>query len=158
MQNHDYFNAITKQLAEGGLAAMLHDLLREDIREFNPRKFPATGALADQKLRSLDGVQKWWFQKLQDGHVLPKQEGWVTEIPRKVLLANCNSSMPRSCSAQSLQKQLAEMMPKGYPKEGPRRSGDEGRERTWIIPDLTRCRAHFAKMFRLAEPWPDETL
>ena len=50
-----YFAALNAQMANGGLAAMLHDLLTMDIGDFHPRRsVPDTPELAEQKMHSLD--------------------------------------------------------------------------------------------------------
>jgi len=56
-----YFNALYKQMEEGGLAAMIYALLNErNISSFDPRDVPKTEALADQHRRSLDTLDRWW--------------------------------------------------------------------------------------------------
>jgi hypothetical protein len=49
-QDHGYFDRITEQLNNGGLGAMLHDLLAMDLEGWHPRQdIPQTEALARQK-------------------------------------------------------------------------------------------------------------
>lgn len=72
-----YFGAIKKELTNGGLAAMLHDLLEYDLREFNVRDIPQTSALLDQKVLSLTGVDKWLYDCLQSGQV---PDGWDSHV------------------------------------------------------------------------------
>jgi hypothetical protein len=55
-QDHAYFDAIEKELDNGGRAALLHFLLSRDLTAFNIRDVPQTRALADQKARSRRGV------------------------------------------------------------------------------------------------------
>src|SRR5687768_12831600 len=59
MQDKPYFAAIEQQLDNGGLHAMLHDLLHRDLSGFEIRDVPRTDALLEQKIRSLDPVMKW---------------------------------------------------------------------------------------------------
>ncbi len=52
-QNHAYFAALEKEmLEEGGLEAMLHDLLAFDLSNVNLRIVPSTLALSEQKYHS----------------------------------------------------------------------------------------------------------
>jgi hypothetical protein len=55
-QHLAYFEAINKQLDNGGRAALLDFLLNRDLTNFNIRAVPQTQALADQKARSRRGV------------------------------------------------------------------------------------------------------
>ncbi len=54
-----YFDALYSELENGGLAAMLHDLLAMDLGGWHPRQdVPQTRALLDQKMQSLRGIDK----------------------------------------------------------------------------------------------------
>ena len=64
--DYQYFEALDAELKNGGLAAMLHELLHRDISAFNVRSVPQTTGLVDQKVRSLRGVDAWWHEILQD--------------------------------------------------------------------------------------------
>jgi hypothetical protein len=65
--NLEYFAAIDHQMQNGGLAAMLDDLLRRDISKFQFRDAPKTEALGVQKLLSLQSVERWWVSVLSRG-------------------------------------------------------------------------------------------
>lgn len=69
-RDESYFKALRRELDNGGLAAMLHDLLRIDLKDWHPRRIPQTEALQQQKLRSLDPRYEWFEDLLQNG-VLP---------------------------------------------------------------------------------------
>jgi hypothetical protein len=69
-RNDAYFAAIRAELAEGGYEAMLYDLLHHDLTGFNVRDFPKTGALVEQRLRSLTGPEAWWYDVLARGRLL----------------------------------------------------------------------------------------
>ena len=65
-----FFEALNAQMASGGLAAMLHDLLALDIAGWHPsRGIPQTQALAEQKALSLDPASKWWMGLLDRGEL-----------------------------------------------------------------------------------------
>jgi hypothetical protein len=66
--NRAFFDALYKQLDDGGLAAILWDLKARDLSKFHPRsRVPMTAALADQKIRSLDYFDQWWYECLCRG-------------------------------------------------------------------------------------------
>jgi hypothetical protein len=70
-----YFTALHHEIEHGGLAAMLFDLLRRDLGQFDPRRVPATAELAEQKLHSLDTLHRWWMAALDRGFVWRSRYG-----------------------------------------------------------------------------------
>ena len=70
-QDHEYFKAIVNQMENGGVEAMLHDLLEMDISQVNLRKFKQTAGLFEQKLYGMDTVQKFWLERLKEGTLIP---------------------------------------------------------------------------------------
>jgi hypothetical protein len=97
-----YFAAIDRQMNEGGLAAMLHDLLARDISGFEVRHVPQTEALATQKLLSLDTLDRWWLAVLERGFVWRSRHGvsefgrwydfYATELLHRAYLQWCNDN------------------------------------------------------------------
>jgi hypothetical protein len=65
----EYFSRLVDEMEHGGLQAMLFDLLRRDLSDFDPRTIPMTTALAEQKLHSLDTLNRWWMTVLARGFV-----------------------------------------------------------------------------------------
>lgn len=85
-QDNEYFRAIAEQMDNGGSEALLHHLMTLDLDGFEVRNVPKTKALAEQKLLSLDPDQEWWYQKLYDGNLLRKVDGWPTEVVKEKLV------------------------------------------------------------------------
>jgi len=71
-KNHLYFKQIFDQMNNGGREAMLYDLLKLDISDVNLRDAPKTEALFEQKISSMNTVQKFWYSRLYEG----KEELW----------------------------------------------------------------------------------
>ena len=65
--DHAYFNALTKEIENGGSAALLYYLLNHNISKFNPRVMPNTTGLTSQKFQSMCGVGIWLQDALQNG-------------------------------------------------------------------------------------------
>lgn len=63
-----FWNALNKQMENGGYAAMLHDLLARDIRKFQVHDVPKTKALAEQKIESMDYAEQWVYSLLASGN------------------------------------------------------------------------------------------
>lgn len=72
----EFFRRLNRQMyREGGIEAMLFDLLARDIDGWAPRDdVPSTKALVDQKVMTMDDVERWWYNKLLDG-ILPNARG-----------------------------------------------------------------------------------
>jgi hypothetical protein len=93
LQNNDgsqerkqYFGAIQRELADGGAAAMLYDLLQMPLGDWHPREVPVTPALMRQKKESLRGHHQWFEPLLQSG-TLPTYCGRPDRILTEDLLA-----------------------------------------------------------------------
>lgn len=69
-----YFDSIYAERDTGGAEALLHLLMERDITGFNPRQAPETRGLMRQKIHSLGGVDRWYFDLLQRGE-LPVDDG-----------------------------------------------------------------------------------
>jgi hypothetical protein len=65
-----YFDALWHEAEHGGIEAMLYDLLRVDLRGWNPRDVPATAALIEQQRLSSDDIAKWIEDAVTQGHRL----------------------------------------------------------------------------------------
>jgi Family of unknown function (DUF5906)/RepB DNA-primase from phage plasmid len=70
-----YFAAIERQMQNGGLAAMLYDLLHCDISKFEVRSVPQTEALKIQKTLSLPSLEQWWLDVLSRGFLWKSRHG-----------------------------------------------------------------------------------
>ncbi|MEA5669036.1 bifunctional DNA primase/polymerase [Stenotrophomonas sp. MH1] len=76
--NTAFFRALNRQLDEGGLAAMLHDMLTRDLGDRHPRdSVPQTQALIEQKAMSQSPEESWWNGLLDSGR-LP---GLMIDLP-----------------------------------------------------------------------------
>jgi hypothetical protein len=64
-----YFDALGFEIENGGVAAMLHDLLAMDLSRFNVRRVPRTAAKAQQQALSLPSIEAWLYHVLQDGAI-----------------------------------------------------------------------------------------
>lgn len=97
-----YFAAVVRQMDNGGLAAMIHEMLHRDISGFEVRDVPNTQALVDQKLHSLDTLDRWWLAVLERGFVWRSrfgcpvfqewQEFYTTELLHRSYLQWCKEN------------------------------------------------------------------
>jgi hypothetical protein len=67
-QNKSYFGPLFAEVENGGVGAMLYDLLKMDLEGWHPREeIPQTAALVEQKMLSLEGPEQWWVNMLGNG-------------------------------------------------------------------------------------------
>jgi hypothetical protein len=71
----NYFAKIIAQMDNGGLAAMIFDMLHRDISSFEVRDVPDTPEMAEQKKHSLDSLDRWWLAILERGFVWRSRHG-----------------------------------------------------------------------------------
>lgn len=167
-QDHVYFTALQAEINDGGLSAMLHDLLVMDLSTFNVRKAPYTQALVQQKILSMSPVQRWWFDKLQlGGFTLPPLAGAPLHEWGLVPTESVHFDYVRSCretgsnyraSSVQLGMALPALLPGGkLPKVKRNQEHGDGRCNYYDFPDLEECRRHFERLFGLGrEIWPEE--
>jgi hypothetical protein len=168
--DYQYFETLELELKNGGLAAMLHDLLHRDISGFNVRSAPETTGLVDQKVRSLRAVEAWWHEILQEGNIpgvvgddspFPvSREHWIgpVKVNRDTLYKNYldfskERKEYRAEDKSRLGKSLRRYVPR-LAEERPRQSDTGRRDRLYLFPPLAECRAGFEKVIGLVE-WDD---
>ena len=82
-ENQQYFGAIDKQLKNGGYQALLFDLLEYDTSKVDVTKIINTAAGFDQKVASMNPVQKFWLETLRNGLLKTDENEWSEIIPRE---------------------------------------------------------------------------
>jgi len=172
-KNFPYFAALEAELRHGGAAAMLYDLQRRDLTNFNVRDVPSTLALLDQKAQSFRGPEAWWYETLVDGvppvEVLdpdvslldrdwtPPTQDWEQPIRvgRDGLYADYLDFSKRTREYRPTPKsQFGKALRKFVPalaEERPRQGA--GRSRLYVIPPLAECRASFEKLIGGSLAW-----
>lgn len=86
--DHAYFEAIKKQMDEGGYEALLHVLMNLDLSKFNVRAFPKTEELLKQKGMSAPFEEQWLMERLHDGRWDREQGEWRREVAQANLYAD----------------------------------------------------------------------
>jgi len=175
-----YFDAIREQMENGGLAALIYDMLHRDISKFDVRDVPDSAALTDQKRHSLDTLDRWLMTVLERGFVwrsrfgLPVLADWqvfvATELLHQSYLQWCDESrVSRPMTREQLGRRLAELYQPGRPR-GEAIIGEVGsalfgtndpdklvmrqnRPHGYLLGALEEARARFADQRGVAGAW-----
>jgi hypothetical protein len=172
-KDFQYFDVLDAEQRYGGAAAMLHDLQRRDLTNFNVRNVPSTLALLDQKAQSFRGPEGWWYEVLIEGVApaegldanapfpdqdwTPSGRDWTQPIrvSRDALYADYIEFSKRNREYRPTPKsQFGKMLRKFMPalaEERPRQG--TGRNRLYILPPLAECRSSFEKLIGGSIPW-----
>jgi hypothetical protein len=97
--NTAYFRPLHNQIAEGGAAAMFHDLRRMDLGDWHPREIPEA-VLNNPELRKQQGhtlppMEQWFLMLLQDGRLPFPIVGRPNTTFTSHLIADAKERVPR---------------------------------------------------------------
>jgi hypothetical protein len=152
--DRNYFGMIERELfREGGLAAMLKDLLELKI-QLDLREIPKTKALFEQKQLSASPQQRWWYEELREGTMWrePDRDAEGYWLDRDLVYDRYIKVIEkvRSRSDQGLKTELGmflhKVLPTSYPREKRKLNGG----RYWVLPPLSACRRAYEKLFNVA--------
>jgi hypothetical protein len=156
-ERKEYFGAIQSELAEGGAAAMLYDLLRLDLGHWHPSEVPITTGLMRQKKESLRGNFQWLEPLLQSG-TLPDNYGRPNRITTGELLRYVKTFRGLEYATdESIASFLYDEMgfiPELAP-EGNKFRGSNGGPRGWEFPPLLDLRERWATLQGGQWDWHD---
>ena len=75
-QDFTYFDTFYKALSDPKvISALVHELSTMDISSFNVRQRPPSREHLNQRLKSLSGLERFWFEVLIDGGYSIKEDG-----------------------------------------------------------------------------------
>jgi hypothetical protein len=157
-ERNEYFAAIFAEVEEGGLAAMMWDLMQRPIEDWKPEAFPVTKALIRQKQLTLRGFDQLFENCCQTG-MLPRDKVWNGRpdcATSSAILAEVQKL--RGCECEQLSG-VKEYFRKNYPDLGfdfEWRVGGTGKGWAGIkFPALPDCRAAFARRFGGSWAWDE---
>jgi hypothetical protein len=147
------------------IAAAVYDLKTLDIKAFNPRSRPKTVAHIDQKLRSLNGFERYWHEVLHVGTTDPAQPGGPSAVWDQPIFVSTQSiitawqSYERGARSQyqpRQERELHEVLKWLCPSATRRRkSTRQGQHRGYDLPALTVARAEFTAFLGGEVTWDD---
>lgn len=172
-----YFSTLMNQMGAGGLEALMHDLLHEDLTGFDVRTKPESTFGFDIKIRSADPIVKWWYECLYEGATGGNSEfgqgnRWNC-TPSKVrmhesFVAFCATHHLRTMDQPTFGKELRKLMPGCIVGETrihvvqdtddtlAALSGPPKRDHCYRLPTLEPCRQAFQEYAKSgSDIWPE---
>lgn len=153
-----YFGPIFRQMRDGGLEAMLYDLLSWNISGVDLRTAPETEALFEQTIQGMTTIQKWWFEVLRAGTQLRDGDDWKMSVETRKLhedylrfAADHGDRFPETDAVFS--RELKKLEP-GL--SFCRLRIDGIRRHCVTFPDLEECRMRFKEMAGLGCAFDDD--
>lgn len=153
--DHAYWTALNFEIDNGGVEAMVHELLAMDISEFNVRAKPDTKELLEQKLQSLGPIARWWHDCLSSGE-LSVDGDW----PEFISTSDCIADIWEMNGGKSFKKPAAidvvQALVKLCPSAVSKQQNDGlGRKRGLVLPSLAQARIEFDHYIGGAVNWPE---
>ncbi len=153
-----YWSALYSEIANGGVEAMVHDLLAMDLSGFNVRAKPNTKELLQQKLLSLKEIPRWWYDCLYSGD-LSIDGDWPDFISTEEAIEDiwkmCGGRGYKKPNGNDLVDALLKLCPSV--SKGQKKGDGLSRKRGYSLPPLVQARAEFDKYIGGAVNWPEVT-
>ena len=132
----NYFKALKAEMGNGGLGAMLFDLLAEDLGDWHPRDIVESEALNEQKGHTLKPEAEWALQIVRDAE-MPRDGIQLTKTPGRwvssdALMSDAGRSVPIKWGSKRLGTAMRML--------GAVQHTDQNR-RGWTLPTLADARA-----------------
>ncbi len=180
VRNFDKFAALHEQLERdggSGYRRMLHDFLKHDLPpNWHPRHLPTTGALLDQKIRSMSPLRQFFFDACMTG-ILPFEcfKGVWDKEPTRFFAEDFRAAFKLWCRDQNINpggsgrgnmrfvfQELKEMFAEAktelrdlVPDDMTiAKSPSDNRAQSVQIPSLETCRRDFEVQLRGDIAWP----
>lgn len=154
-QNHAYFCEMDEQLNSGGRERLLHDLLNFDLSKVDLWHIPQTRALLEQKIRSFDPIEDFWYNRLWDGSEW-RSRIVCADLYADYLKASTLTGIGRRRSPAEFGARLAKLAPE-IRKTRPAIEIEPGvMKRTWCyeMPSLDDCRLALDELLGQTVDWP----
>ncbi|NNM43015.1 MAG: hypothetical protein HKM07_01555 [Chlamydiae bacterium] len=153
-EDTSYFNAIISQLDNGGLEALMHDLLNEDLSGFDPKIMPENFAGFDMKLESAPSIDRFIYASLKEGcwdHANVCPSGEIKNLKIDDFYNNyktwCERERQPILSKEQVGKRLRAIIPGMTTKRTPREE-DRARPVIYIFPPIEECQGSFEKFYK----------
>jgi len=161
-EDRKYFGSLINQMDNGGLEALMLDLINEDLSNFDVRSKPKQSNLLDLKLIHAEPHIRWWHECLFNGDLsfadlYHEPKNWENPIDKSYLYINykefCNNhEKTKPVPNSDFYKKMIEIHP-DCKKARPTINGK--RPHCIQFPPLARCRQDFEKVINNKVDWPE---
>ena len=162
-QDDIYFDSVSDALDKDDvIAAMIYDLMELDLTGFNVRKRPITHEHTNQRLQSLNGFERFWFEVLQTGsfksgfYSIPPWKQSVFISTDSIIQAykeyDRNATKYQPLQSQQLAVTLKTLCPSAV---NDRQTVLGRQERGYQLPNILIARTEFEKLMGTHIEWPE---
>ena len=153
-KDRSYFDPIFKQMEkDGGLQAMLHELLYREITS-DLRNPPETVGLMNERKQSLESVERWLLVLARNGEIPDRESGRQivlnlndeTEVPRGVVIAAAKAACTHY-EGREVDVRLGTLL--GRVGVGSVRESKGQRRRAYVFPALDKLREAVKRELRV---------
>lgn len=156
-QDQIYFDAVNDALDNDDvIASIMFDLVNLDLTGFNIRKRPLTEEHLNQRLQSLGGFERYWFEVLQSGFFNEYKE-WdkpmfisSSSLVEKFKDYDKNATRYQPLQQQQIATTLKTLCPSATPA---RKKLMNKQERGYELPDIYIARREFEVMLGTTVEW-----
>ena len=149
------------------IAAMVHNLMQRNLNQFDVRQRPLTQEHASQKIQSLQGFDRYWYEVLTNGRFGEESSGtyelderWADGgfISTKSLCVRYQHYDKQSQRfGPTLTKTIAGSVEKLCPSaEKDRKTEPSGQSRGYVVPSLEVARREMAAYLKCTIDWGDD--
>ncbi len=157
-QDSAYFARLEAQMRAGGTAALLRHLVNVDLSQVDLRKVPVTQALLDQKRRTMDPIDAWFYDCVRNGTIEGTDENWPSQPIPKGDLHALFVEYAKRLGLRYIPDlaTFCQRFHKLVPKIDEVRTTIRGkRTRAYVLPNLEACRKHWDKLLGAPSDWPE---
>lgn len=158
-QDQVYFDAVNDALDDDAvIAAMMHDLMNLDLTGFNIRKRPLTEEHLNQRLQSLGGFERYWYEVLQSGMFDGYQQWDVPQFRSTQILIDKfkeydkNAGRYNPIQQQQISSTLKTICPSAVAS---RKKISNKQERGYELPHIDIARKDFEMMLGTSVIWDE---
>lgn len=159
----DYFDRVHSAISDPDtIAALVHDLLALPLSGFNVRRRPHTAEHLKQKLHSLTGFDRYWFEVLTTGDLSPSvapADHW--KAPRfaasiALMAAYQTFGSAERYAGRFTDRDLGDSLKALCPsaEKGRHQIGNGPQQRGYDLPALAQARGEFEKAIGAVISWP----
>lgn len=158
-QDQIYFDSVNDALEDDdATAAMMYDLMNLDLTGFNIRKRPLTEEHLNQRLQSLSGFERYWYEVLQSG-LFSTYKDWdnagfisTSTLIEKYKEYDKNAGRYSPIQQQQISSTLKTICPSAVPA---RKKINNVHKRGYDLPYINVARKEFEMMLGTSVEWED---